>query len=305
MKDIISIAMALVFTTRIFCQINVADSTVQVIGYWDMNEKQSYIITEEHIKIKGNDTISRDLSKYEVEITVIDSTENSYTIEWYYKNYTTNAQDPVSQKILSLAQDMKVIIETDELGSFQMVTNWEEIRNYMADAINKLKAEFESIPNIDKAFDQVISTFSSKEAIEASTINEIHQYYAFHGVKYSLGEELTAQIKVPNLYGKEPFDCDLTFRLDEINPEENNSVFRMWQIINSSQLTDATYEYVTQIVSSMNGQLPKREDFPPLANETSTASRIHGSGWIIYSVETKEVMAEDSKQIIERIIEII
>ena len=305
MKDIISIAMALVFTTRIFCQINVADSTVQVIVYWDMNEKQSYIITEEHIKLKGNDTISRDLSKYEVEITVIDSTENSYTIEWYYKNYTTNAQDPVSQKILSLAQDMKVIIQTDELGSFQMVINWEEIRNYMADAINKLKAEFESIPNIDKAFDQVISTFSSKEAIEASTINEIHQYYAFHGVKYTLGEELTAQIKVPNLYGKEPFDCDLTFRLDEINPEENNSVFRMWQIINSSQLTDATYEYVTQMVSSMNGQLPKREDFPPLANETSTASRIHGSGWIIYSVETKEVMAEDSKQIIERIIEII
>jgi hypothetical protein len=79
----------------------------------------------------------------------------------------------------------------------------------------------------------------------------------------------------------------------------------MWQIINSSQLTDATYEYVTQMVSSMNGQLPKREDFPPLANETSTASRIHESGWIIYSVETKEVMAEDSKQIIERIIEII
>lgn len=79
----------------------------------------------------------------------------------------------------------------------------------------------------------------------------------------------------------------------------------MWQIINSSQLTDATYEYLTQMVSSMNGQLPKREDFPLLTNETRTATRIHGSGWIIYSIETKEVMAEDSKQIIERIIEII
>lgn len=305
MKYILLSIIALAFTANLFCQINIADSTVQVIGYWEKKEKQSYIISEEQIKIKGSDTISRDKSKYEVEITIIDSTQNSYTIEWLYKNYTNNAQDPVSQKILSLAQDMKVIIQTDELGSFQMVINWKEIKDYMAMMVNELKDEFKGTPNTAKAFDQIIATFSSKEAIEAATINEIHQFYTFHGVKYLLGEELTAQIKVPNLYGKEPFDCDLTFRLDEINQEENNSVFRMWRIINSSQLTDATFNYLTQMVSGMDGQLPNREDFPPLTNETRTASRIHGSGWVIYSIETKEVNAEDTKQIIERIIELI
>ena len=51
--------------------------------------------------------------------------------------------------------------------------------------------------------------------------------------------------------------------------------------------------------------IPERKDFPSLTNETYTASRIHGeTGWIIYSIETKEVKAEETTNIEERIIEI-
>jgi hypothetical protein len=40
-------------------------------------------------------------------------------------------------------------------------------------------------------------------------------------------------------------------------------------------------------------------------NETWSASRIHESGWVIYSIETKKVVAEGTTQINERIIEIL
>ncbi len=39
--------------------------------------------------------------------------------------------------------------------------------------------------------------------------------------------------------------------------------------------------------------------------ETWSASRIHESGWVIYSIETKKVVAEGTTQINERIIEIL
>jgi|GEM_PF-5327359 len=55
-------------------QINPADSTAQVVGYWDLNEKQSYIITEEKLKIQGTDTLSREYEKYAVDITIVDAT---------------------------------------------------------------------------------------------------------------------------------------------------------------------------------------------------------------------------------------
>ena len=56
------------------------------------------------------------------------------------------------------------------------------------------------------------------------------------------------------------------------------------------------------MAETMQAPSPKREEFPYLHNETRTASRIHGSGWPIYSIQTKEVIAEDVIQIEERII---
>ena len=50
---------------------------------------------------------------------------------------------------------------------------------------------------------------------------------------------------------------------------------------------------------------PKREDMPAVSNDTYTASRIHGSGWIVYSVVTKETKAEGQTNIEEQIIELL
>ena len=71
------------FSSTLFGQISVKDSTVQVIGYWAKQETQSYNISYNKFKIKSKDTISRELMNYEVDIKIIDSTANSYTIEWF------------------------------------------------------------------------------------------------------------------------------------------------------------------------------------------------------------------------------
>ena len=78
----------------------------------------------------------------------------------------------------------------------------------------------------------------------------------------------------------------------------------MKQVVNSEQLTNETYNYLKKI-GTFGKNIPDRKDFPSLTNETSTASRIHGeTGWIIYSIETKEIKAEETTNIEERIIEI-
>ena len=78
----------------------------------------------------------------------------------------------------------------------------------------------------------------------------------------------------------------------------------MHQSVNSEQLTKTTFDYLTELSATMKVPGPKWEEFPPLKNETTTASRIHGDGWIIYSIETKEVSAENVLNVDERIIEI-
>lgn len=42
MKKLQILGLAILLSAGAFGQINMNDSTAQVIGYWDMNEKQTY-----------------------------------------------------------------------------------------------------------------------------------------------------------------------------------------------------------------------------------------------------------------------
>lgn len=303
-KKTLIIGILLIFSIQLFGQISVKDSTVQVIGYWSKLEKQSYDVSFEKLKIKNKDTISRELMKYEVDIKVIDSTENSYISEWHYKNFKIDTKNELVKKLTSLSEDITVLIKTDELGAFIEVVNWENVRDYLNKVAIELKTELKDVPNSDKIIDNIIKTYNSKKSIEANAIKDALQFYSFYGVKYKLDEEIKGNLTVLNNFGGKPFDNEVKLSLDEINAEEGNSIIRMKQTVDSKQLTDETYKYLKKI-GTFGKNIPKREDFPALTNETYTASRIHGdTGWIIYSIETKEIKAEETTNIEERIIEI-
>jgi hypothetical protein len=291
-------------SSSLFGQISAKDSTVQVIGYWAKQETQSYNVSYEKFKIKSKDTISRELMKYEVDIKIIDSTENSYTIEWFYKNYSIDTENELVRKLTSIANDISVKIKTDEYGAFIEIVNWEEVRDYLAKVTENLKVELTDVPNYKEIIANIMNIYSTKESIEANAIKDALQFYQFHGVKYNLGEELEGILETSNNFGGKPFETDVRFSLDEINEIDGNSILRSYQVINSKQLTDATYKHL-QILGTFGDKIPPRNEFPSLTNETNTASRIHGeTGWIIYSIETKEITAEETTNIEERVIEI-
>jgi hypothetical protein len=126
----------------------------------------------------------------------------------------------------------------------------------------------------------------------------------FHGAKYKLGEVLEGQLKVPNIYGTEPFDSYFKVYLDEINEKENNFIIRATQEVNKDQLINATFNYLTTMANTMKVDPPKKEDLKNLTNETLTISRIHGTGWVIHSVQTTKVTSDNITNIEEIIIEI-
>jgi hypothetical protein len=293
------------FTWNGRCQINMQDSTVQVIGYWEKNEKQSYDISLFKYKLEGKDTTSRQIIRYEAEVTVLDANDKSYTIEWFYRNFRCTGGDVIMQKLSSAAQDLKVVIRSDEMGAFKEVVNWKEVRDYIERSVASLRTEYKNAPQTDELLKQQLNMFTTKEAIQTAAIRDIHQFYTYHGGKYKLGEQLSGKQKVPNLLGVEPFDTDITVRLDEINVKEGNSIIRMSQVVDSKQLTDASYEYLKKVSKTIESKPPKREEMPDVVNETQTASRIHASsGWVIYSIETKETVADRITSIEERTIEI-
>jgi len=301
MKKLLVFGIIILISSNLFSQISIKDSTVQVIGYWSKYDKQSYDVTYEKYKLKNKDTISRELMKYEVDVKIIDSTANSYSIEWFYKNYSIDTENELVRKLTSIADDISVKIKTDEYGAFLEVINWEEVRDYLEKVTEKLKVELKDVPNYKEIIANVMSIYSTKESVEANAIKDALQFYKFHGVKYKLGEELTGKLETSNNYGEKPFEINVQYSLDEINETDGNSILRSTEIINSEELTNATYNYLKKS-GTFGDKFPARDKFPSLTNETNTASRIHGeTGWIIYSIETKTITAEETTNIEERI----
>ena len=305
MKHFFAALFISILATNLHGQINMNDSTVQVIGYWDKNEKQSYKVSHESYRLKGADTTTRDISKYSVDITITDSTADSYTIDWFYHDYDIHSDNELIQKLSIIAEDMTITFKTNELGVFQEVINWKEVRDYVYKGLKMFKNETKEIPNMDKYIRQVEKMYNSKESIEAAAIKEIQQFHTYHGGKYAFDNEINTSMKTGNLYGDEPFDTDLILWVEEIDPEDNSSIICMQQTVNSEQLTKTTFDYLTEMATTLKTPAPVWSEFPALKNVTWTTSRIHGSGWVIYSIETKEVSTEEDIYVQECIIEIL
>ena len=96
MKKTIILFWTLFIVVNLEAQINMNDSTAQVIAYWNLNDKQTYQVTTEKYKIVDSDTTVTEYFKYMVDITVKDSTSNSYTIDWFYHAYEINEENDMN-----------------------------------------------------------------------------------------------------------------------------------------------------------------------------------------------------------------
>ncbi len=299
------ILVLIFFTTAMLAkgQMNFQDSTVQAILYWNLGDKYEYAVSLQKLKFTETDTITNETITYDVEVSVIDSTEKSYTIRWFYKSIKSDSKDPIVVKLVTAAEDIAVDIKTDELGVIQSVENWEKVRDYMAESLDLIKSDIVQ-SGFTKVFEKMKQMYSSKSAIEASAIQDAQQFHNFNGGKYAIHEVATGQVKFPNLYESDkPFDTDLTVTLEKMDAENNYYIIRSIVEVNSEQLTETTYNHLKKNAEEKNQPIVKREDFDNLSATIETVSRIHNTGWVLYSALWKEVFTNGVTNLEKRKIE--
>ncbi|MDG1148323.1 MAG: hypothetical protein P8N52_08480 [Crocinitomicaceae bacterium] len=305
MNKVVTVIIACILVLNAFGQMNMKDSTAQVIGYWNLGDTEHYKVSLQKVRLKKADTVVNELMTYNVDVTIIDSTANSYSIEWFYHDYKTNSSNELIKKITSLSDDLKVVIETDEFGAIKAVKNWKEVSVYLKESINQFKSDLNGVPSLEKLLQQIEEMYSSKYAIESAAIRDIQQFYTYHGGKYVLDEHLEFGLQLPNVYSPEkPLNSKVILSLDELDVKDNSYVLRSSQEVDSDELTTTTFEYLKQLAKTMKTKPPKKEDIGTLTNLTTTASRIHDTGWLIYSVQTKVVSTKGVTNSEIRIIEI-
>ena len=153
---------------------------------------------------------------YEANITILDSTENSYTVQWIF-NLPAKLKEanPELQHSLPVFNGMKMIFKTSETGIFQELINWEEVKDaYIKMMEVSLPKIVDSTARIN--LEQTKSMFNSREMVESVLIKEIQLFYLPFGYSFTR-KKIDGMIELPNPFGGEPLPASVTYQVTELN----------------------------------------------------------------------------------------
>lgn len=301
-KGILFFALILL-SLKLSAQIDMRDSTAQVISYWMLGEVENYQVTETELVQTKVDTVSFISNSYDLEVKVTDSTSVGYILDWTRTNFQFSNSASLDVQLAAVLSNTPILLTTDIYGGSIQVLNWEDIANLVKSKCSPLLAKYADNPSTLSKINQVIRKHSTKESIETFVVRDVNQYFAYHGAKYKLGETITDAIKIPNNYGGDPLDSSAALVLDELLPENDTYIIKSFQNINPQQLTAVTYDYLSRL-NLVDGALPAYEDFPTVLKQIWGGSEIQSStGWVIYSQESEQVTSGDDVTLNERIIE--
>ena len=280
------------------------DSTVQAVTYWNQGQSYKYSIENETYQVSGTDTTSRLLITYDVRVTVVDSSSESYTIRWDYSNFATSITDSTIQNLMKISEGLPVIFTIDPNGAYMELVNWREIKEFITTVISALRKKYQDYPFMNAPLDKIESLYTTKESIEATSVKDIRQFHNFYGASYTLGFPGTGTVVLPNHYGGAPLHAEVQAELYQIDKDEDSFTLRYFQTINEEELRTSMIQHFSKITNS----LPQDEtsfNFESVKDENITASVIHISGWLLDSYQISKVTLDDNIKVETRNIRLV
>lgn len=291
---------------EINAQINYEDSTVQAITYWNLNESYTYEIIQSKDKAKNHDEVKSNSTRSLVKITVIDSTQNSYTIEWQFLECDIPNLELVPE-LKSLLNATKYIYKTNELGEFSELLNWEEVRDNTL-AITKagmtLAFKEKGIPQNDSISNTVnllAESLMSKEYIEQKVIESVNIFHSFFGIKYKLGEILESEIDVPiPIPNMQSAKAQMNVWLDTIDSENSSYILCLEQQIDQSVVKRLIKQFLEGMSNRLNVENNSEVLDDALLEDLEYSIVIHSefdnSGWPLDIVSRTNISLGSNQQ---------
>lgn len=232
MKFLLSI-LILFIVSSVFGQDKLKDSSANYIANWKKGENKIFYIVHNKESYESGKLKSQFNFSYEANITILDSTENSYTIQWIFHLPTkVKETNPRLADSLPVFEGMKMIFKTSETGEFKELINWKEVKDtYIKMMEFSLPKKMDSTTK--SALEQSEALFNSKEMVESALIKEIQLFYLPYGDTFTTNE-IKAKTQLPTPFGSEPVPALETYKITELNPKQNYFMLVINQDIDKS-----------------------------------------------------------------------
>lgn len=209
MKRILMILVTLMVTKNLYSQI---DSTkVPFVSYWSIGDRYNFKVSKIKKQWKEGILTKDQKQEYVANFTVIDSTENSYTIKWSYENDLGNTYK-IPEKLLDRFAKYKmteITYKTSEVGDFIEILNWKEVGETMNSMFNDI---IEVLGEDDEKKKEAVKTtlqpfkkiYSSQQGVEQLVLKELQCIHFPMGIEFDITEPMFYENELPNMFGGKP-----------------------------------------------------------------------------------------------------
>ena len=177
-----------------------ADDGIAVVGYFCKNDSMTFRLTQQKYKINGCDTTFSESYEKEFLIVVTDSTSKGYKMKYVplsFKTLDDNTVDGIMTSAMNkLIMSVECDFTTDELGQFQSIDNWREIRDRLKKSV---KVVCDSLYSNISGMDSIMPRKKLENTLSLllpSDMEEIQDYYeeltdlfGLHGSALDIGDQ--------------------------------------------------------------------------------------------------------------------
>ncbi len=284
-----------------FSQNRLTDKTATCIAFWNNKEQKVYKIVHSKERYSLGKLKSKSEVDYEAHVKIIDSTADGFIIEWKYKNFkASKVEDSITGSMNEIMEGLTIKYKTDDVGAFSELLNWEEVRDYAFNSIDKIAREKPIGMAFNNAFTQTKNMFKTKENIEAVLIKEIQLLHTAYGVEFNLKGDVV-ETELPNVSGGKPFPAKIIIKLNEINLKENYCKVSVNQTIDKGKAGPIILDFIKKMTLAdsqkniMKSKSIERMEISDINEITYAIS----NGWIVKLFYQRTADILNTKQIEE------
>ena len=284
------------------------DSTVQVVAYWELGDKQKYQLESAKYQIAQGDTTVVETTSQILEFEVVAADEEKgYRVKM--TPLETRCSDPTKMAVEEAMQKhlgpVSYCFETGPNGEFLRVLpleGLEEQKEAIAQSVveavkekNPAAAQVNLLPLILQAL--------SPEAVVLTVSGQITPLFMYHGNRFDMGEEFPIEDEIPAVIGGGTLKMAGTFWVDEELTDEYSVVLRMYKEADQEQTRPLLGSILDNLVQSMALTPEDADEAQAAVNEALQSAEmsvedylfeeIHlGTGWPIDWSFAREVHME-------------
>ncbi len=116
---------------------------IELYTYWKTGDTQKITIEEGFINYEGDKVVKKDVSTTTVNVSVLEQTDTTYTIEWGFSNYVEEKvnieeeeEDEIDKRIEDMFDNVTLRYQTNEYGEILRILNIDEIINAVGDSMD-------------------------------------------------------------------------------------------------------------------------------------------------------------------------